>query len=99
MYEFVTRITNTGTEPLPLCIEPYGMCLEIEPRHTFRLVTRSAYPGQWEVIVNQEELCLWAAASFTFDLFDDDELVFECNHPVPGAPANMTTRDFIGMVF
>ena len=99
MHENTKHITNNGEEEIPLGIEPHGMWLYIEPGHTFRLVTRSKQPSQWEVVVNEEGICLWAAAFFTFEIFDGDELVFESNYPVPSGPSGMTAREFIGMMF
>jgi len=98
MYITETLIENPVENEIKVIFEPWAFSLDLEPKKTFRVVCKSEFQGELEILHQPGTLIVFAWQGTTLTIYDENKIVMEVPIAVPALPLGMTTHGFLGMV-
>lgn len=81
------RLSNDYSEPITLCLEPWGDEILIPSKATFEIVAEGPKGDGLEVACEERRVTVWGWSGSTLSVFHDGTKLIECAIPVPPVPA------------
>ena len=91
-------VSNISADPIEVIFEPWAMSYVLPAGQSFRLEALSDRTGELEVSRSSAGIEVYAWPGATLQVWNGTTLVDHFDRAVPELPANMTTRDFIGLL-
>ncbi|HSS21051.1 MAG TPA: hypothetical protein VLL54_13335 [Pyrinomonadaceae bacterium] len=100
MTEETTLITNAGSEPADLIVEPWGERVPLDAQECVRLLARGRDINV-EVVHEGALIAAYVSPEVTVKVFRGSELAcdLDLGFPASALPSGWTIRDFIDGVF
>jgi hypothetical protein len=97
--EAVETIANDTSAPLAVWVEPWADTLVVPPGERFTFSGSSELPGGFEVERTPTGVVIYAWAGSTAVVRSGEVIVRTFDIPVPGIPAGMSMKGFVGFMF
>lgn len=99
MFEQTANIENPSREAIVVCFEPWGMCHQLLPGQSFRVVAASSIEGQLEIEQGSAAISVYGWQGSTMRVYRGEELIDEFSTEVPAFPPGMTAKSLIELLF
>jgi hypothetical protein len=94
MFEETRTISNHKERTVQTCFEPWAAMCDLLPGRSIRVIAKSNLEGQLDVVHEDDRITIYAWPGCTLMVFSGDELLLECQNPVPDLPKGMSVRSF-----
>jgi hypothetical protein len=100
MFTDTQIVTNSGSEPLTIWLEPVAQDYQLSPGKSLTFVGTSAQQGRYEVVDYGNKIGIYDWPGAATDVFDGDTLIdtvpsFRDDNP----PSGISIRQFVENVF
>jgi hypothetical protein len=79
-------ISNSYSESVTLCLEPWAYELPIPPKVSFEIVAEGPGGDYLEVAYEELRITAYGWSGSVLSVFHEGQLLLECNIPVPPSP-------------
>jgi hypothetical protein len=80
------RVSNYGSEPITLCLEPWADEIPVPSKVTFEIVAEGPDGNCLEVTYRERRISVYGWSGSVLSVFHEGDRLVECAIPVPPTP-------------